>query len=273
MEVSLFKHFSAMAIYALVLYVIVELFRKNYKVATYFYVLVLLSSPLWLQNIEGWFRWMKYLSIFVPIIILGYTRIAYVDDKKGSVWNILKNAKFLWFFYAIMFLNIIEATIQDIELGNYFNAAVGLILCATIPYATKYWRFRKKENAVLIAYTTIAWAFLYTTWNACFVYSESPMYFAGSLTILLVAFLYPVIKKRPELYVHARVYTLATHLLLRATFDIFPSTMDSSSWFNTSFLMWWGIINLAIAIPYLFWHIYQLYTGNTDQSFGLKIQT
>lgn len=268
MEISL-QHVTAMSIYAIILLIIVEFFRKNYKVATYFYVLVLVSFPLWMHNIEGWFRWMKYLSIFLPIIVLGFTRIAYMEDKRGSIWDSLKKPNFLWFYYAILFLNIMEATLKDISLGNYFNAGVGLILCATIPFAPKYWSIAKNENGVLISYTTLAWAFLYTTWNACFVYAESPMYFAGTLTILTVAFLYPIIKKRPELYVHARVYTLATHLLLRATYDIFPATMDASTWFNSKFLMGWGIFNLIIAIPYLIWHFHQLRTGKAEESFGL----
>jgi len=267
------QYVSAMSIYAIVLFVAAEVFSKSSKFATYFFVGVLLSFPLWMHTIDGWFRWVKYLSVFIPIIILGCTRISVIEEKKGLFWNKLKNPKFLWFFYAMIFLNILEATIKDVTLGNYFNAGAGIILCASLPLASKYWKIDKERNGEILAYTTIAWAFLYTTWNACFVYSESPIYFASSLTILLVAFFYPVIKKRPDLYIQARTYTLAIHLLLRATFDVFPSTMNASSWFRADVLMWWGIINFAIATPYLIWYAYGLMKRRTEENFNLKKAT
>ena len=43
------------------------------------------------------------------------------------------------------------------------------------------------------------WNFLYTTWNACFVYAEGHEFFASTCCILAAAELYPIIMRRPEL--------------------------------------------------------------------------
>ncbi|TCI42876.1 hypothetical protein EVJ27_11560 [Exiguobacterium sp. SH3S2] len=264
----IWPHVISMPIYFALLLGVIVFFRKHYKLSAYFWLASLLTFPLWLMgNVDGWFRWVKILSVIIPTIIVGFSRIAVQEDKKGLIWDFLKKDDFLWFFYAILFLNIAEATIKDITLENYFNAACGFLLCVTIPFAPKYWKILKNSSADLVAYTTGSWNFIYTSWNACFVYAESPMYFASSLCILLAAELYPVMKKRPELYITARIYTLAAHLLLRACFDVFPKVMDSTSWFNPQVLSVWGIINFVIIVPYVFWHMWQLHNNKAQYSF------
>ncbi|TCI75903.1 hypothetical protein EVJ20_13080 [Exiguobacterium sp. SH0S1] len=264
----IWPHVISMPIYFALLLGVIVFFRKHYKLSAYFWLASLLTFPLWLMgNVDGWFRWVKILSVIIPTIIVGFSRIAVQEDKKGPIWDFLKKDDFLWFFYAILFLNIAEATIKDITLGNYFNAACGFLLCVTIPFAPKYWKILKNSSADLVAYTTGSWNFIYTSWNACFVYAESPMYFASSLCILLAAELYPVMKKRPELYITARIYTLAAHLLLRACFDIFPKVMDSTSWFNPQVMSVWGVINFVIIVPYVFWHMWQLHNNKAQYSF------
>ncbi|WP_245676706.1 hypothetical protein [Bacillus solimangrovi] len=268
MNITIWPHAITMPIYFGILLIIVSFFRKHYKLSAYFWIASLFTFPLWiLGGVEGWFRWAKILSVLLPTIVVGFSRIAVVENKQGKLWDILKSEQFLWFFYAILFLNILEATIKDATMGNYFNAATGFLLCVTIPFAPKFWRIMKDRSGDLIAYTTASWNFLYTTWNACFVYAESPVYFGSSLCILLAAELYPVMKGRPELYITARVYTLAAHLLLRATFDIFPMTMDTSTWFNPEVMKAWGLINFILIVPYVFWHMWQLQTGKCERSF------
>lgn len=266
---EIWPHAISMPIYIVLLLGIITFFRKHYKLSAYFWLATLLTFPLWMMGgVEGWFRWVKILSVIIPTILVGFSRIAVYEDKKGKFWDILKSEHFLWFFYAILFLNIAEATIKDVTLGNYYNAAAGFLLCVTIPFAPKFWKITTSgKYCDLIAYTTAPWNFLYTSWNACFVYAESPMYFASSLSILLAAELYPIIKKRPELYITARIYTLAAHLLLRATYDFFPNVMDSTSWFNPEVLKVWGIINFVLIVPYVFWHMWQLHNNKADTSF------
>ncbi|MDT0191683.1 hypothetical protein IR194_06765 [Exiguobacterium sp. PBE] len=265
---NVWPHVISMPLYLGLLLGIIVFFRKHYKLSAYFWLASLLTIPLWMMgNVDGWFRWAKIVSVIIPTIIVGFSRIAIYENKQGRIWNFLKRDEFLWFFYAILFLNIAEATIKDVTLGNYFNAACGFLLCVTIPFAPTFWKFAKEGYADLVAYTTGSWNFIYTSWNACFVYAESPTYFASSLCILLAAELYPVIKGRPELYITARIYTLAAHLLIRACYDIFPQVMNSSTWFNPEVLKSWGMINFVIIVPYVFWHMWQLHHNKAIISF------
>ncbi|MGL4819159.1 MAG: hypothetical protein ACRC5C_04175 [Bacilli bacterium] len=261
--------FISMGCYLAFLFLIIAMMRKHYKFASWFWLASLLTFPLWMMGgVEGWFRWAKILSVILPTIFLGFCRVATYENKLSPRWSRIRGEWTLWFFYGILFLNIMEATLKDFQMGNMMNAAAGFLLCVTIPFPSRFWKFSDEQYGDLLAYTTASWNFLYTTWNACFVYGESPMYFASSLCILLAAELYPIYKKRPELYIIARVYTLAAHLLIRACAPaLFPNVMNSSHWYNPEVLKWWGAINFILIIPYVFWHMWQLHTGNAAYSF------
>ena len=259
MDIPAWQYIVSMSVYIIVLLLGIELMRKQYRFAAVFWILSLLTFPLWSSQLEGWFRWVKTFSVLVPTALLvGTARLANYEARKG-LWGIFKKDWVLWTLYAVLGLNILEASIKDIALGNYFNAISGFILIATIPLV-KYkklkrrgWLFSKNKPGDLLVYTDPMWNFLYTTWNIAFVYAEHPGYAASSLCILLAAELYPLIKRKPELYVIARVYTLAIHILIRATYDIFTPIMDSSAFANEKAVYYWGLINFVLHVPYLFW--------------------
>lgn len=257
MEISISQYAISMTIYIIVLLLMVEGMRKNHRFAMVFWILALFTFPLWPDQLDGWFRWVKTLSVLIPTALLvGFGRIANYEDLKGK-WEIFKKDWLLWAIYGVLFLNIAEATIKDFATANYSNAIVGVILCLTIPLVKakgqiqKKWQFSKQKPGDLLAFTSPMWNLVYTTWNLAFVFGENAGYFASSFCILIAAELYPIIKKRPELYVIARVYTLAFHILIRSTYDIFTPIMDSSAWANDTVLYYWGIINLFVAIPFL----------------------
>lgn len=260
METSLpFWYYAlSMGAYIGVLLLIVEIMRKNIRFALVFWLLSLLTFPLWGENVEGWFRWAKTLSVLVPTaVFVGFGR--YAEFKKSGNWlKIFRGDWILWFLYGVLFLNIAEATIKDFATGNYFNAICGVILCITQPLVKyrgikkKFWSIGVGKEGDLVVFTNVAWNFLYTTWNLAFVYGEAGSFFASSCCILLAAELYPILKRRPELYVIARVYTLATHILIRACGDIFTPVMNSATWYNPVVLNYWGFINLCLHVPYLF---------------------
>jgi hypothetical protein len=259
MNISIWQYLVSMSIYIGLLLILVELMRKHYKITAIFWLLSLLTFPLWFEQLDGWFRWAKTLSVLLPTaIIVGFGRIANYEKREGW-WKFFRKDWVLWSLYGILGLNILEASLKDLALGNYFNAISGLILIVTIPLfkskktKKRGWAFSKEKPGDLLAYTDPMWNFLYTTWNIAFVYAENPGFAASSFCILLAAELYPVLKKRPELYVTARVYTLAIHILIRATYDIFTPIMDSSQFANSHVVYYWGLINLVLHVPYLFW--------------------
>lgn len=263
MEIPIWQYLVSMAAYIIILLLAVEFMRKHYKVAAIFWILALLSFPLWHTQLHGWFRWAKTFSVLIPTaLIVGLARIANLEKRKDWL-EIFRKNWVLWTLYGVLGLNILEASLKDLAMGNYFNAISGFILIVTIPLVKsqkgkkKGWVFSDKKPGDLIVFTDPLWNFLYTTWNIAFVFAENPGFAASSLCILLAAELYPIIMKRPELYVQARVYTLAIHILIRATYDIFTPIMDSSRFANQKVVFWWGIINVCLHVPYLFWYFYK----------------
>ncbi len=272
MNIPVWTYALSMSVYFTLLMVILGCMRKHYKFSNWFWLASLLTFPIWLMSggVVGWFRWFKVISVIIPIIFLGFARVANYEKKQGKFWNALQKDWVLGVLFSAIFLNIIEATVKDLQTGNYFNSLCGFLLCVTMPYAPKFWRFSSDhgDRGDILAYTTLAWNLLYTTWNLCFVYGESHSYFASSVCILLAAIIYPLMKRRPELYITARAYTIAIHMLFRSCVPaLFPAVMDSSAWFNTDVLKYWGILNAMLIIPYVFWHTWQLHTGKSQVTF------
>lgn len=259
MNIPVWQYLVSMPLYIIILMVLVELMRKYYKASAIFWILALFTFPLWSDQLEGWFRWVKTFSVLIPTaLILGLGRLAHYE-KRSDWLAFFRKDWVLWALYGVLGLNILEASLKDVALGNYFNALSGFILIATIPLFKQKgrkngWTFSKEKPGDMLAFTDMKWNFLYTTWNIAFVYAENPGYAASSLCILLAAELYPHLKKRPELYVQARAYTLAVHILIRATYDIFTPIMDSSAFANANVVYYWGLINFVLHLPYLIWY-------------------
>jgi len=271
MNIPAWQYIVSMTVYIGLLLLIVDFMRKNYKIAAIFWLLTLLTFPLWSSQLDGWFRWAKTLSVLIPTaIIVGLSRIAQFEKREGW-WKTFRKDWVLWSLYGVLGLNILEASLKDLALGNYFNAISGFILIVTIPlFKSKKnkrngWEISSKKPGDLLVYTDRMWNFLYTTWNIAFVFGENPGFAASSLCILLAAELYPIIKKRPELYVTARVYTLAMHILIRATYDVFTPLMDSSAFANSTVVYYWGLINIILHVPYLFWYFIKRHKINQSE--------
>lgn len=261
MEISGWVYFVSMGAYFLFLMGLIGLMRRKYVFSHYLWIASLLTIPFWIGSVTGWFRWVKMLSVLIPVIVLGFTRIANYDQKMG-LWKIFRHKWVLYFFYAVICLNILEATLKDLALGNYFNVLPGFVLILTVPFPKKFWEVSKEKYGDVLGYTTVGWAVLYTTWNACFVYGESPAYFFSSCCILMAALVYPLMKKRPELYLTARIYSLIAHLILRASRpELFLKIMDASFIQSDSALGTWGILNLILGGAYLIWYLHSMKKG------------
>jgi len=238
----------------LFLFLFLEYSREKQQFYKWFSIIAICSFPLWFLNIDSWFRWAKTISILIPLLFFNYIRISN-DGKHKDTLMALKKKWPMWILYFILMLNIVEAMLQDLGGANYFNALAGLILCITIPLPTRHWRVGKNDGkngfAEILADIPLSWCLLYVTWNAAFVYGENIAYFASSLCILIIPEIWMFFRKRVDFWLMARVYTLAVHLLIRASYDIFTPVMDSSAWFSASFLYYWGLLNLVLHVVYL----------------------
>ncbi len=261
MVLPVLSYIVSMGLYILFLFLFLEYTREKQNFYKWFFILALLTVPLWFINLHSWFRWAKTISVLIPICFVSFVRISNDGDHHHVLMSLKKRWP-LWIFYAILMLNILEATITDFELGNYSNALCGLILSITIPLPTKHWRIGKKDGknsfAELIADLPLAWCLLYVSWNAAFVYAENTTFFASSLCILLAPEIWMLYHKRTDLWLMGRIYTLAIHLLIRSSYDIFTPIMDSTLWFNESVLKTWGLVNLLLHGVYLLFWIFRL---------------
>lgn len=248
------SYIVSMAAYIIFLFLFLEFTREKLNPTRWFFIFAFLSIPLWFINLHSWFRWAKTVSVLIPLCFTNFVRMSN-DGKHDTVMMSLKKKWPLWILYVVLNVNIIEASLADLEMGNYFNAISGFILCITIPLPTRHWRIGRNDGkntfAELIADLPLAWCLLYVTWNAAFVYAENTGFFASSLCILIAPELWIMYHKRVDLWLMGRIYTLALHILIRSGFDIFSPLMDSSSWFNPQVLYYWGLINVVLHVIYL----------------------
>lgn len=266
MNIPVWQYILSMSIYVIVLYVFHEISRKYMKSIAVFFFLTLFTFPLWIENLDNWFRIGKTLLVLIPLNFVNLVRFNFKRKKHG--WKNLKKDWVLWIFYMILLANIVEASLKDITLGNYFNAISGFILCITIPLPPKAWSIETKKDKYydLIAYLPILWILLYTTWNAAFVYAENSGYLASSICILAVPVIRSLYKKRSDLWMSARAYTLGLHIFIRATYDIFTPIMDSTAWANEKALYFWGLINIFLHVGYLIVWILKIFKDRAEKS-------
>ena len=224
----------SMVVYTVLLMLLTEFMRRHYRTSMWVWVVSLVTIPLWIINIPGddWFRWAKNLSVILPLIFAGLGRIAAVQQKDTPFWRLMRKRWVRWTLYGIVFCNIAEATLRDMQMGNMMNALAGFILCVTMPFGDKYWKYDTSSHGEILSYTVPMWNFLYTTWNACFVYAEGHEFFASTCCILAAAELYP-----------------------------------SAAWFSPDVMYWWGMANGIIGIPFVFWYCYQLSSGKAPVTF------
>ena len=98
----------SMIAYIIILLLIVELMRKNHRLAFAFWIASLFTFPLWMKNLDGWFRWVKTLSVLLPTaLIVGFGRIANYEDR-GGFWKFFKKDWILWAVYGVL------ATIENL---------------------------------------------------------------------------------------------------------------------------------------------------------------
>jgi hypothetical protein len=251
--------------YALVAFALTEVCRRSRRLAAAFIILSLCTFPLWADNRDSWFEWAKIFSVLLPMVVVGFMRIAVFEERQGTFWQVFRKPWTLWFLFFVLGLNIIEASIRDWEFGNHMNALTGFILVLTIPFVGKFWRIEKITCGDLIVDFPLGWCFLYTTWNAAFLLGCIPDEFAGGLAILIACELYSVLG-RHDLYLMGRIYTLAFFVIQLGTTNVLPF-MDSSSWANQVFVDNWGLFNIACGVGYVTWYNWQMYTGDSVKTF------
>jgi hypothetical protein len=208
------------------LYVTYEVLRRSGKWTVWglFLAVPLALTPYWVRvNSFDPFVWLKLYSVCVCVIWgtgVRFTRLG------GRAWG-------RFGVPVLLAGNIIEATYLDLfgsGLAHGLNAAAGLLLVATLPYADRATRVDTTGEFRDLRYgLTRGWVVAYTVWNWAFVYLNYPAY-AGQHTAVLACGLV-VAAVDPRLWAQARACTLGLMLIGMATFDAaLLSWMDTSAW-------------------------------------------
>jgi hypothetical protein len=201
------------------------------------------------------FQTAKLLTITIPCFFFSIVRLAY-QQEEGSVLRPLRRPWILVLAYVFMQLNFLEAVVADVQVGQYFNALAGVILAVTTvtPFENGAWRIETATpNRDLLVSLPRAWIVLFTSWNLAFAYAQYPRYTAHVVCVLLAPLLYALPPlNRPDLWLAARVYTLATSLIIRfAGHDFVTPLMSSEGLWSPRVALGWGLLNLLAMVGYV----------------------
>jgi len=233
---------SMLAFFA-VFVLVADVFRRYRTLALMFFVV---SLPSLLLPNSNMFMHIKTASVLLPTCFLVYARFR--PKFEGFIYKLI---------YAVIALNIVEASVIDVTTGNYLNliAAVGLI--AFLPYSRKHWEISGKDHDFVVRLPAY-WPYLYTTWNLCFLYSSRITTFGYALPLLLAPVAYALFLRRTELYFQARAYTFGFYLFFRTVFadaDFMNlKNFDLTDWYSQEFALAWGATNVVFTgwCAYLF---------------------
>jgi hypothetical protein len=186
----------------------------------------------------------KVLSIDVPI------KRALEFHESGSVAP--------QFGRVLLPMNIIEAMVEDIRLGNRDNAASAWPLVKDRPGS---WaseantgevaaRWSEDRKAILLSFALpCRWADLYATWNLAFVshYGDFPYWMTKLLIPQVNGY-----QDSPEEYLHNRVLALYCHLHYMGfgRIDLAKQGRDAIDWHDEALTKLWSSINRESADKY-----------------------
>ncbi len=188
-----------------------ELFHRYARFSLVFFSVasvVLFSCWVLLLGAPDWFPWVKVLSIASGITVLSLLR----TTKLGSIPKLVQ-----WTTYALLAINILEATVRDAVVGNtanYLNAIAGLLLILTLEKVrTVHIDKKGKHRDLYWSGMTLAWIIGYTLWNWTFVYLNFGFQSSVAHIAVLGAALLVVFRDKNR-WLQARAFTLGMYFVL-----------------------------------------------------------
>lgn len=223
---------------------VADLFRRYRPVALGFFTL---SLPALLAPNSDLFMRIKTASVLLPTCFLVYARY------KPGIERYIHRA-----IYLVVALNIVEASVIDINTGNTLNLVAALALIFLLPRSLADWEISGKHHDYVVRMPDY-WPWLYTTWNLCFLYSARIGTFGYALPLLFAPLVYAVVLRRSDLYLQARAYTFGFYLFFRAVFGdselLNLPQFDLSHWYSPEFALSWSAANVAFAAACLYLHV------------------
>lgn len=240
-----------------VLFLAQDVFRRSGRWVAWgaFLGLPLVLLPYWIWQGQvgvyrgtGLFPWVKLASLLFSaswLTALRFTAVGRSPWARGLMFLLLP-------------LNMLEAITQDSfggHLAHYLIGIMGILLIVAVPHPLRAIRIDTTGPYRDLQYVgmTRPWIIGYTLWNWAFVYLNFPEIAGHQLAVLTAALLVGLAD--PGRWLQARTFTLATDLLVIATFPkvVIPLT-DTAHWATPARENIAAVLCLAVGILYVVCH-------------------
>lgn len=192
-----------------------------------FTVLPVLMTPYWLSlhRDVGVFPWTKLYSLVVSVSWLTALRTMKLGKRRKPVVGLV-------FLLAV---NIVEAVAVDAvggHLAHWLVMLSGILLLVTLPSPRgAHMEPLRDDSEYLYPAMSRGWVVEYTIWNWSFLFLNFPIVVAQQTSVLLASLIVGLIC--PARWLEARGYSLATSLLLMATFPAVMLGRFDATWWRT----------------------------------------
>lgn len=177
-----------------------------------------------------------------------------------------------WVLYFVLIINISEATIKDMTLGNYFNGVCGVFLLLSQPLPDLGYDGKRVTSFMgidsvqslgkarasyfdFIYVLPFGWSLVYSTWNLCFCLDSRRSHFASAGAVLFVPLVRACYHRRYDMWMQSRVYTLALRYVLLAYYDVYDRWLDTTEWYDASTVEYWGLANMVLGALHFIWWV------------------
>ena len=212
------------------------------------WVVSLVTIPLWIANIPGddWFRWARTSPSFCRSSSPASGASPPWSRRTRRSGGPCASAGCAGRCTASCSATSPRPRLRDVQMGNMMNAARRLHPVRHHAPRRQVLEVRhlepRRDPVLHRAHVELPVHHLERVLRD----AEGHEFFASTCCILAAAELYPIVMRRPELYITGRIYTLGAHLLLRSCFPaLFPTIMNSAAWFNPDFMAGWGLFKTA----------------------------
>ena len=233
----------SVAAYFFILLLLNEILRRYPKVLiAAFGIFPFLGLYFWIPKWgKDWFIYTKIFSVWLASIWKWAIRFTHLGDKTWA----------LFIVQGLLMLNCGEASMKDIQTGNYINAAAGFLLLLTTPGPKTISVDKEGKWRDFFYDIPFLWVLGYTIWNFTFVSGSYPHMYRMHIAILLAAVV-PAYWDN-KLWNQARGFTLGGHFLFQLFLDSpkgegFFKTLGMAEKFPKSIYPYFAMVSLSVMV-------------------------
>jgi hypothetical protein len=231
-----------MLVYIFLLFIVLvllqELTRRSVFISLLFFVVLpTVLAPYWMIYADNsWFYWLKNYATLITASLMLLCRINMVSISR---WVKVLTGGIL---IVHMLLPIVDSALHNTLLG-YLNAVNGLILIALLPDVNRISMAARNKLNDFLWDVSYFWMLGYSLWGWTFVYINYPENIGRTTALILSSLVVSLYRK--ELWLQARVATLAIYLQAIFTSKVFVELIYTPDWYYHQVA--WSAVLLSLA--------------------------